>query len=351
MYKDKYTKYKTKYILYKKQLLKGGMSSSSSLPTKLNLPPFIDLNDNKTEEIKTIVDLLTVPENSYERPTRFFEAQKDLGCGRHALNNLFGSRFFVQYDTFYNSCKIPISLFHVCKQVFDENLTLRLVYNEENPYCTANENYDYLVIIKALNLLKCNATVSDPFCIENKENFKGKIENHFKDDKCFGWIINENGNHWTCVRKTGDGNYIYINSSSIGQKPDTPVDINGLCEKLSTHKSLTILSVSYEPNDKKNVVGKFINKCEKENADFVDEYIEESEKENAAIVDTFIKEEENKLKKCENELEEQGKLLEIYKDELVEYNITMDELEKKHTNAIKELEKKHTDAIKDIIGY
>ena len=93
MYKDKYTKYKTKYILYKKQLLNGGTSALESSPTTFNLPPFIDLGDNIIK-IKTIDELLKVPPNTHKSKTPFFEKQQGLGCGRHALNNLFGSLLF-----------------------------------------------------------------------------------------------------------------------------------------------------------------------------------------------------------------------------------------------------------------
>jgi len=67
--------------------------------------------------------------------------QEGQGCGRQALNNLFGKEIFVKEEK-----TDKISLTTVCKQV-----ALKLGENEEK-YCPSTENYDISVLLTALDI-------------------------------------------------------------------------------------------------------------------------------------------------------------------------------------------------------
>jgi hypothetical protein len=129
---------------------------------------------------------------------RFFEPQESLGCGRHALNNLLGGRYFIKDDRSVftlDSIKIPISLQSLCRFLSNE---LRIFETLE---CLEDENYDTNVLRSALNILG--------FPVEQKT--RETIEDN---PEIFGFIVNYGGGHWVSLRRLDDGNYKYTDSVS-----------------------------------------------------------------------------------------------------------------------------------------
>lgn len=93
-------------------------------------------------------ETLLASKNDYLKTQTLFK-QSGHGCGRQALNNLFGEEIFIKTEKDRNH-KDQISLDTVCKDVFEE-LKKQGEKIEEETYCKSNEDYDILVLLKALD--------------------------------------------------------------------------------------------------------------------------------------------------------------------------------------------------------
>ena len=150
-----------------------------------------------------------------------WEKQEELsaGCGRHALNNLFGNIIFIEDDkseitddTFQNlGTTKPISLQSICRYLSkDERYGDKGADGKLVPLaCPPNENYDNVVLEAALGVLGYKGGLPltiDGLQIRDWKNIK-------TDDKdVIGYIVNFGAAHWVAYRKLSDGQYKYINS-------------------------------------------------------------------------------------------------------------------------------------------
>jgi len=145
------------------------------------------------------------------RNSTFFENQDNLGCGRHALNNFFGGKYFVKssdsaytYDELVTvgrdlSTDTPMDLLKVCR-FLQTNPTTSATGGE----CPDNENYDISVLIYALKMAGYD------------------VEQHFSipetNTPYLGFITNESGTstnsgHWVSVRNIDSSSNVILTDS------------------------------------------------------------------------------------------------------------------------------------------
>ena len=129
---------------------------------------------------------------------RFYETQESLGCGRHALNNLLGGRYFKKEGD-YNPDVLPISLQGLCRTM-GVILRSRGVGETE---CPSSEFYDVSVLAAALNVLGFKASQNIPTDAVRSR------------DDSYGFIVNkQEGAHWVALRREPDGRYRFIDSNN-----------------------------------------------------------------------------------------------------------------------------------------
>lgn len=128
----------------------------------------------------------------------FFEKQEPglLGCGRHALNNLFHTVYFIKDGSYeINDSNIeatlstPIPLNTLCKYLYSKDK-----YKSILDICSDSEYYDIQILIAGLGIIG-HATAeiwnTATRTITNLERLKNPI----------GYIINYGKNHWVALRK------------------------------------------------------------------------------------------------------------------------------------------------------
>jgi chromosome segregation ATPase len=145
----------------------------------------------------------------------FFEEQEAgvQGCGRHALNNLLGGKYFITTnprlvltdDIFPHISEPPIPLTQVCNY-----LSTKGAYNEEDGTplsCPAEgkerENWDNIVLETALGMLGYSAeSQSDDWAQLKERNLR---EGHI------GYLVNHGANHWVAYKKIQGSNPVKYN--------------------------------------------------------------------------------------------------------------------------------------------
>jgi hypothetical protein len=140
-------------------------------------------------------------------PGFFFEKQEGLGCGRHAINNLFQEVVYNITDTREINLEhpmFPMNLPKFCTKLVVEYYR---IFGKERPQiyaCESNENYSDPVIESALRLKGydqigvCGIWDRDDILTKN-------IGDNF--------ILVHLPGHWTCARKL-NGKFYYIDSMS-----------------------------------------------------------------------------------------------------------------------------------------
>jgi hypothetical protein len=138
----------------------------------------------------------------------YWQTQESAGCGRHALNNLFGGTYFVKDDGStptniedLKKIKQPVSLQSICRFAANQEIAK----SQKDFNCLDNENYEILVLIYALNILGYSALPQNEFT---------------KDDGAvIGYIYNlgpikgkDIMRHWVAIRKIDTKTYRYIDS-------------------------------------------------------------------------------------------------------------------------------------------
>lgn len=138
------------------------------------------------------------------------ERQEDgLGCGRHALNNLFGDVYFTAYtdEGAYTIDEIkeaveklstdnPLDLQRLCGYLFAhpfsgiESVNVSDDTAIDDLLCPENENYNVTVLVAALRFLGYNLQIDN----------LGKLSRIINQPDTFGILINTGG-HWITVRK------------------------------------------------------------------------------------------------------------------------------------------------------
>jgi hypothetical protein len=181
--------------------------------------------------------------------SNFFEVQDSLGCGRHALNNLLGGRYYIkelsprsEYSDFSQITRPPVSLQAICRLLLKQNP------GTFTHQCPDNEEYDINVLMAGLGVLgySCSTKTSLDFNKTPEQDFIGYIIN-------LGPLAQGGGAHWVALRFF-KGNYYY--KDSLNNTPD----------QIRQYK-LPINEQSFNPDVKKSIkqiieikfTGKFIS--------------------------------------------------------------------------------------------
>jgi hypothetical protein len=166
-----------------------------------------------------------------------FDSQEpgSLGCGRHALNNLFGNKYFVK-DTSASITDLkqtvtpPVGLQNICKF-----LSKREPFDKKgDDFCPANENYDINVLAVALGVLGYSAT---------SPGRKWITEKNTDDKELVGYIVNFGESHWVAFRKMQGGKYKLIDS--LEKSSEKSEDLDDL-KKENKDRIVDILQVKFE---------------------------------------------------------------------------------------------------------
>ena len=152
-----------------------------------------------------LLPVVVKPKQQFTIDNAKYETQQSLGCGRHALNNLFGTYYFTKDGDDINDSNIDkfvanhgtLSLQKLCNY-----LKIKLSIREE--YCPPNENYDLLVLKTAVNILGYE---TNTFKQKNDGSYDGLNE----EDRV-GFLGNNGGAHWVAFRRISNDNYHYIDS-------------------------------------------------------------------------------------------------------------------------------------------
>jgi hypothetical protein len=145
-----------------------------------------------------------VPEHNVN--PNFFEKQESLGCGRHALNNLLGGKYFKKEGLYVPGVN-PIPLDGLCQSLKSSmqaiNASKGEVWNARRiaeAECQDSENYDQNTLKAGLNILGFQV-----------EADKGRAVTD--SSRTYGFLINtaRAGFHWVSLRKVNEG-YRYFDS-------------------------------------------------------------------------------------------------------------------------------------------
>ena len=166
----------------------------------------------------------------------YYEKQEEgsSGCGRHALNNLFGQLVFIKEGgiltpkLFKNMTietdKIPLQ--SICKMLLQEGMIQPKKGKKgekDEVICPDDEDYDSLILQAGLGVLGYSAKIPDI-----QEKWKDTKDTN--DEDVIGYIVNFGAGHWVSFRKLDDGKYKYIDS--VGNKPKGEINtLNKLKEK------------------------------------------------------------------------------------------------------------------------
>jgi len=161
----------------------------------------------------------------------FHEPQSGAGCGRHALNNLFGYQYFTKGDHTIalkedKLATIPIPLNSLCKLIAN-NLPKDTVGGATKELCKASEDYDITVIEGAVNAVGHNY---DNIHKDKVVTSRGTSYEELESDSLLGYIINLGPkevakgttvmNHWVALRKDTDTpGFIFKNSTNTRPGP------------------------------------------------------------------------------------------------------------------------------------
>ena len=172
--------------------------------------------------VSTVAPILAKPKKPFTI-TNNYEKQEGLGCGRHALNNLFGLR---EDDAFFKKDKgtvitdenintldstFPggINLSNFCNYYSKKTKELEIIN------CTYNENYLSELLALVLNTLGYITFTYN----EKKENENEKLDEN--NDNIVGFIAGQNvsmsGGHYIALRKLSNGKYLYVDSMNISK--------------------------------------------------------------------------------------------------------------------------------------
>lgn len=175
---------------------------------------------NNTKKVTTVAKRpvkttkkITPPVSTY---TGYFQKQEGLGCGRHALNNLFGREAFKKgvVTDFYVEGTVgePYSLLGICN-------TIESVFKKKGmkQSCLSSENYDNNTMIAALDVLGYDheviATTTNTI-LDESGDYVGFLVNQ--------GLIKGKPKHWVALKfKSRDdaGNVYYDYFDSLNPGP------------------------------------------------------------------------------------------------------------------------------------
>ena len=152
-------------------------------------------------------------QQKHYNPEQFEHQAPGLGCGRHALNNLFHAEYFIKEgeyaitdDTIAKVPPLPIPLNTLCKY-------LKPKYPDILDVCQESENYDINILVAGLDW------------IGHRTNTDKWVRSTFTlnppdvPTTLLGYIINYGASHWVALRKlptadTAGNQYEYTNSTA-----------------------------------------------------------------------------------------------------------------------------------------
>jgi hypothetical protein len=182
-----------------------------------------------------------VPQHNVD--STFFESQQSLGCGRHALNNLLGGRYFVKEGQYVPGVN-PIPLDGLCQSLKSSmqaiNASKGEVWNARRlaeAACQDSENYDQNTLKAGLNILGFHV-----------EADKGRDVTD--SSRTYGFLINtaRAGFHWVSLRKVNEG-YRYFDSMNAkhGRTNPTGELFASLKEFKDSHSSYPVFLEIIKP--------------------------------------------------------------------------------------------------------
>lgn len=183
----------------------------------------------------------------------FFEPQEGRGCGRHALNNLLGGRYFIKSSllTITNDnikyLPLPIPLINLCNFLINTKKITHSVSLGEDA-CPSDENYDDAVLTSALQIIGFKT-----YLVLDLTNPKTTASiNTLNSTKNFiGFILNLGGGHWISFRNIGSNEYQQIDSIGNIKLTAPSIDLNAILMEARKHERNTLIAVVCE--------GKFID--------------------------------------------------------------------------------------------
>lgn len=190
---------------------------------------------------------------TYKKPfsTFFFQSQEGLGCGRHAINNLFQE---VVYDI-TNSNKIdlqkpkfPMNIKKLCNEITEQS---KKIFPERGDIykCKTSENY-YDSVIDAALRLKGYENVYNIFIFNKNDLDNQNLNNKF--------MIVHLPEHWTCTRKLND-KYYYIDSMKGHIEFNTEQELKNYLKSLITSEEHSITIYEKKADHINPLYGGFID--------------------------------------------------------------------------------------------
>ena len=213
---------------------------------------------------KELENALDSDEKTYEKEESkesgiYFEKQRSLFCGMHALNNLFQQKIFINNEIDREE-EDQFNLDSFCKR-----LKVRLRVEADVSLgdnfidCPENGNYQYEVLLNALVENKSDV-IQFPF--GESSSFVRDLIPLLKKRGLKGFLINLRGNHWVAVTAMASGfsnQFVYLDSLSKTQVLKTNDElIHFLGEILQNDRSLILaVTEAYEGKGKVYTVPEF----------------------------------------------------------------------------------------------
>ena len=133
------------------------------------------------------------------------QPQQSLGCGRHALNNLFRNPNTKNHDDVLFIKGRKNDLFDINSQRPTKKISLYGICNYIKPYdnyCQDNENYDITVLMFALMYAGYNV----------------ELGLYKKNSNKIAGIVNVKGGHWVSIVQDNDKNWFEYDSVGVKKK-------------------------------------------------------------------------------------------------------------------------------------
>jgi hypothetical protein len=175
----------------------------------------------------------------------FFEPQESLGCGRHALNNLLGGRYFIKSSLLpitndnIKYLPLPIPLINLCNFLIN---TKKITHSVSlgGDACPSDENYDDAVLTSALQIIGFKTylvlDLTDP-----KTTASINTLNSTKD--FIGFILNLGGGHWISFRNIGSNEYRRIDSIGDIQLKALSIKLDAILEEARKYERYALIAV------------------------------------------------------------------------------------------------------------
>ncbi len=145
-----------------------------------------------------------------------FETQKQALCGKHTINNLFGSEIFVHNDT----TDKDISKLFMRPDLKGRNIAVVNNYINSTGVITVadskdkaqSQNFAHNLLHICFGMLGYKLWQSNSWRKEG-DYFYDNDGKKFDRFNVLGWMVNERGGHWYGIRLDKDGNMWNVNSS------------------------------------------------------------------------------------------------------------------------------------------